>query len=153
MRWRHSLGSKRSGSRVENVPLLLTPLSEIVVFMYFFKVGNPWPLFNLFSSFQTISKILQQIYVEKYPSSIRCWDLNPQPLKHESPPITTRQGLPPIFVYSFSLFSMFSQTWQWIWIKIRTFRSNIDLYNWLTTATLSAPVKRYLFSKLASIWL
>ena len=30
-----------------------------------------------------------------YASSIRCWDLNPQPSEHESPPITTRPGLPP----------------------------------------------------------
>ena len=27
------------------------------------------------------------------PSSIRCWDSNPQPLVHESPHITTRSGL------------------------------------------------------------
>ena len=34
-------------------------------------------------------------------SSIQCWDLNPQPLEHESFPITTRPGLPPlIFVFS-----------------------------------------------------
>ena len=29
------------------------------------------------------------------PSSIRCQDLNPQPLERESPPITTRPGLTP----------------------------------------------------------
>ena len=28
-------------------------------------------------------------------SSIRRWDSNPQPSLHESPPITTRPGLPP----------------------------------------------------------
>ena len=30
------------------------------------------------------------------PSSIQCWDSNPQPSEHESPHITTRTGLPPI---------------------------------------------------------
>ena len=29
-------------------------------------------------------------------SSIWCWDSNPQPLEHESSPVTTRPGLPPI---------------------------------------------------------
>ena len=29
------------------------------------------------------------------PSSILRWDSNPQPSEHESPPITTRRGLPP----------------------------------------------------------
>ena len=29
------------------------------------------------------------------PSSIRHWDSNPRPLERESPPITTRPGLPP----------------------------------------------------------
>ena len=33
---------------------------------------------------------------EKYPSSIRCRDSNPRPLDHESPPITTRPGLPSV---------------------------------------------------------
>ena len=31
---------------------------------------------------------------KKWPSSIQCWGSNPQPLEHESPPITTRPGLP-----------------------------------------------------------
>ena len=31
------------------------------------------------------------------PSSIRCRDSNPRPLECESPPITTRPGLPPKF--------------------------------------------------------
>ena len=32
---------------------------------------------------------------EKCSSSIQCWDSNPRPSEHESPPITTRPGLPP----------------------------------------------------------
>ena len=38
---------------------------------------------------------------EKYPSSIRCWDSNSRPLKHESPPITTRQWIPALPAYTF----------------------------------------------------
>ena len=33
--------------------------------------------------------------VKKCPSSIRWWDSNTQPSVHESPPITTKPGLPP----------------------------------------------------------
>ena len=58
-------------------------------------MGHPCPLFCLFSSFQTNITIFTTINVKKCPSSIRCWDLNPQPSEHESPPITTRQVLPP----------------------------------------------------------
>ena len=35
-------------------------------------------------------------HMRKCPTSIRCWDLNPRPSEHESPPITTRSVLPPI---------------------------------------------------------
>ena len=54
-------------------------------------MGHPQPLFNLFVSFQTIITTNNSA---KCPSSILYWDLNPQPLEHESPPITTRPGLP-----------------------------------------------------------
>ena len=50
-------------------------------------MGHPQPLFNLFVSFQTIITTNNSA---KCPSSILYWDLNPQPLEHESPPITTR---------------------------------------------------------------
>ena len=58
-------------------------------------MGHPRPLFHLFSSFQTNITIFTTNICEKCPSSIRCWDSNPQPLEHESPPITTWPGLPP----------------------------------------------------------
>ena len=59
-------------------------------------MGQPRPLFHLFSSFfNQISQFLQQINVNKCPYSIRCRDSNSRPLKHESPPITTRPRLPP----------------------------------------------------------
>ena len=47
----------------------------------------------IFGFFNQILEFLQQ-YNVKCPSSIRCWDSNSQPLVHESPPITTRLGLP-----------------------------------------------------------
>ena len=65
-------------------------------FLLFSKMGQPRPLFRLFSVFSNKHyKFLQQIYVKKCPSSIRCRDSNPRPLERESPPITTRPGLPP----------------------------------------------------------
>ena len=53
-------------------------------------------IFGLFK--QTSSQFLQQIYMKKCQSSIRCWDSNPQPSMHESPTMTTRPGLPPTVV-------------------------------------------------------
>ena len=59
-------------------------------------MGQPRPLFHLFSSFQTnITNFTTNMYVKKCPSSIRCRDSNSRPLEHEPPPITTRPGLPP----------------------------------------------------------
>ena len=53
--------------------------------------------FVYFRSFQTNNTILTTNQCEKMscPSSIRHWDSNPRPLECESPPITTRPGLPP----------------------------------------------------------
>ena len=47
----------------------------------------------IFSLFQTNNTILTTNQCEKCPSSIQCKDSNPQPLKHELSPITTRPGL------------------------------------------------------------
>ena len=58
-------------------------------------MGQSRPHFHLFSSFQTNITIFTINYVNKCPSSIRCWDLSPRPSGHEFPPITTRPGLPP----------------------------------------------------------
>ena len=58
-------------------------------------MGHTRPLFRLFLvSFKQTIQILQQIIVKKCPFSIWCWDSNSQPLEHETPPITTRPGLP-----------------------------------------------------------
>ena len=51
--------------------------------------------FPLISSFQTNITIFTPNTCEKCPSSIWCWDSNPQPSVHEFPPITTRPRLPP----------------------------------------------------------
>ena len=61
----------------------------------FFKIkwASRSLFFVYFRSFQTNNTFLQQINVKICPSSIWCWDSNPQPLKHESSPITTRTGL------------------------------------------------------------
>ena len=59
-----------------------------------------------FRLFKQTLQFLQQIYVKKSPSCIRCWDSNPQPSVHESPPITTRSGLPPYGL--FCLFVLFT---------------------------------------------
>ena len=56
---------------------------------------HPRPLFRLFLSLQTNSPILTKLNGNKCPSSMWHWDSNPQPLEIESPPITTRPGLPP----------------------------------------------------------
>ena len=60
-------------------------------------MGHPCPLFHLFSSFQTNIPILTTKYVKKcYVHQVYVYrHSNPQPLEHESPPITTRPGLPP----------------------------------------------------------
>ena len=55
-------------------------------------MGQPRPLFHLFSSFETHITIFTTNKREK--SSIRRRDSNSQPLEHKSPPITTRPGLP-----------------------------------------------------------
>ena len=61
---------------------------------------HPRPLFSLFSSFQAIITIFTANICEKMSIQYTwCWDSNPQPSGHESPPFTTRPGLPPIDYY------------------------------------------------------
>ena len=62
-------------------------------------MGHPRPLFPLFSSFQTNITIFTTNKCEKYPSRIRRWDLNPQPLEQESHPMTTRSFLDILIMY------------------------------------------------------
>ena len=65
-------------------------------------MGQPWPLFlSYLRSFQSNDTIFTANQCEKMscPSSIQLEDLNPLPLEHESPPITTRPGTRPVAPY------------------------------------------------------
>ena len=61
------------------------------------KIGQPRPLFRLFSVFSNkqYNSYNKSMWKMSCPSSIRRQDLNPQPSERESPPIITRPGLPP----------------------------------------------------------
>ena len=79
--------------------LLGAPSSHIFVCCNFFKWANPCLFLFIFGLFKQTLQFLQQIYVKKCPSSKPCWDSNPEPSEHESPPITTRPGLLPQGTY------------------------------------------------------
>ena len=76
----------------------LLPVQESYAVSFFKKWAIPGLFFGLFK--QTV-QFLQQIYVKKCPSSIRCRDSNSQPSEREYPPITTRPGLPPSKLWIF----------------------------------------------------
>ena len=69
---------------------LMTALSDTTIL----KRATPASFFVYFRLFKQTLQFLQQIYVTKCPSSIRFWDLNPQP-SGQSPPITNGPGLLP----------------------------------------------------------
>ena len=80
-------------------------------------MGQPRPLYNLFSVFSKKNNTIftkNQCKKMSCPFSIRRRDLNPQPLKHELSPITTRPGLPPLNIHvcqmSFKSFSVGQST-------------------------------------------
>ena len=61
-----------------------------------FKWANPASFIVYFWSFQTnITTFLQKIYVKNVHSVYGAGIQTHDPLEHESPPITTRPGLPP----------------------------------------------------------
>ena len=67
--------------------------------LFFFYRPTPTSFSFIFGLFkQNHYNFLQQINVKKCPSSIRRWDSNPQPFEHDSSPITTRPGLPPLWI-------------------------------------------------------
>ena len=84
----------------------------------FFKWANPGLFFIYFRSFQTIQYNFYN-KSKKCSFSIQRWDSNPWPFKHESSPITTRPGLPP-------LLKMLLLTW-WINPK-KTMRDMLKMY-------------------------
>ena len=68
------------------------------MFLFSKKWANPGLFFIYFQSFQTnINTIFTINQCEKMSMASSIWyrDSNPQPLNHESTPITTRPGLPP----------------------------------------------------------
>ena len=58
---------------------------EAVTFIFFKIWANPGLFFVYFRSFQANNAIFTKNQCKKSPSKIQRWDLNPQPLKHESP--------------------------------------------------------------------
>ena len=62
----------------------------------FLKWANSGLFYIDFCLFKQTLQFLQQINVEKCPSSIRRQDLNSQLSDNESAPLTTRPGLPPL---------------------------------------------------------
>ena len=98
-------GRKRSASSVnrwwEKVALFSPKIAQIVPTHFLHKGGIIWyspkSHQNIWAAFvgQFVAICLQQINMKKCPFSLRRWDSNPQPLECESPPITTRPGLPP----------------------------------------------------------
>ena len=60
----------------------------------FFKWAIPGLFYRLFLVFSNKHYNFYNNICEKCPSSIRCRDWNPRPLGIESPPVTTRPGLP-----------------------------------------------------------
>ena len=104
----------------------------LYLIIFFKKMGQPRPLFVYFQSFlkQTI-QISQQINLKKCPSSIRHWDSNTWPFKHDSSPITTRPGLPPIMsIHILTLHSHPSVCHQSSWIVILSNSMEISKYKY-----------------------
>ena len=72
----------------------LSMVGKVSKNLIIFKMANPGHFYRFFGLFQT-NIIFTANICEKFPSSKWCQDSNPPHLEHESPPITTRPGLPP----------------------------------------------------------
>ena len=93
------LSSNQSNWRPAVVQAMIVPpiVTVLLSNLLFFKNG---PALGIFFIYIVFSNTHYNFYIkkcEKCPSSIWCWDLNSQPLEYESPPKTTRPGLPPIY--------------------------------------------------------
>ena len=71
------------------------PLSVLLIWYFSNKQYNFW----------------QPVIGKKCSSSIQCWDSNPQPLEHKSPPLTTRPRLLSQVSISFNLIWYFDLSW------------------------------------------
>ena len=76
------------------VDLQQTCLGNILNFSFFKKQAIPTSFPFVFDSSNKHYNFTAN-KCEKCPSTIWCWDSNPRPSEYESPPITTRPGLPP----------------------------------------------------------
>ena len=95
--------------------------------MFFKKWAIPASFSFIFDLFQTnINTIFTTNQCEKIssPSSIRSQDSNPRPLERESPPITTRPGLPPIEIICVDGLSFIMFVWCEVNIKPGCIGSN-----------------------------
>ena len=72
------------------------PLIRFNLYHTFLNLGHPRPLFPfIFVFFNNKHFNFKTNKCKKCPSSIWCWDSNPQRSEHQPLPITTRPGLPP----------------------------------------------------------
>ena len=96
--------------KFKNVLISVFVLFRALIFCSVFSIKNgpTRASFSFFSSFQTNITILTTNKCEKCPSRIRHQDSNSQPFDYETPPLTTRPGLP-IFC---SVWSLFILTWK-----------------------------------------
>ena len=98
--------------------------------------NGPFPAsFNLFSAFFQTNITT---FTTKCPSNIRCWESNPRPLDHKSPPMTTRQGSRPKRTSAVTSVSFFQRTkisvtenftpaqWAILWARAER---NVKYYN------------------------
>ena len=88
---------------------LIINLSDIFVFIFFYFFYYFYffwcaPFGYLFSNFSLIEQLANCLHA----SSIRCRDLNPQPLSHDPSALTTRPWLLALYLYLFILMSNYN---------------------------------------------
>ena len=91
---------RTKGIRSDRSTSWATPLPHkmfvfFLITSFILKMGHPRLVFHLCWSNQANITIITTNICEKGPSSICCRRSNPWPSEHDSPPITTRPGLPP----------------------------------------------------------
>ena len=94
-------------------------------------MGTPQPLLSfIFGHFKQISSQFLQQICEKCPSSIRFRDSKPLHLEHESPPMTTRPGLPDVLhkldndIFYFTLMMFTTECIIIVWCKNTNYGQN-----------------------------
>ena len=99
-------------------------------------MGQPWPLFHLFSVFSNKQNNFynKSMYKMSCPSSIWHRDSSPQPLENESSPITTRPGVIKTLMF-------FQRGWFYLEKKVFI----LFLKGYATILSLFLSVKRYQF--------